>query len=231
MSSTVDDVHHWNWHFVSLPSRPLNVDLLDIKLALLQFSDVLEELEAKGFCSSTTHSHGHCQDGIGSQFGLGIAPIVLCSVQLLNHEVIQLLLESDIFALQLWRNDAVNVLHRLGNPSSFVAAATISELQSLINSSGGSTGHNCAEGSIACGQLCFHCWIPSAVNHLSANKADDLRFVVCWQFLAGFLAKAGRRPLPREPKQRKGHEGSNHRSFIFAPICHTELEKFGRGGS
>ena len=33
---------------------------------------------------------------------------------------------------------------------SFVAAATISELQSLINSSGGSTGHNCAEGSIAC---------------------------------------------------------------------------------
>ena len=33
---------------------------------------------------------------------------------------------------------------------SFVAAAAISELQSLVNSSGGSTGHNCAEGAIAC---------------------------------------------------------------------------------
>lgn len=38
----------------------------------------------------------------------------------------------------------------LPHSHSFVAAAAISELQSLVNSSGGSTGHNCEEGAIAC---------------------------------------------------------------------------------
>ena len=46
------------------------------------------------------------------------------------------------------RNDAVDVLHGFGDPSSFVAAAAIAHLQCLVDASGRSTGYDGAEGAI-----------------------------------------------------------------------------------
>mmetsp|Transcript_36428 Transcript_36428/g.104772 ORF Transcript_36428/g.104772 Transcript_36428/m.104772 type:complete len:338 (-) Transcript_36428:138-1151(-) len=176
--SAVDDVHHRHGHLVLLGPGPLHVDLEHIEVGVLELAHVLVELEAEGLGAGAGDAHGHGQHGVGAQHRLREAPLVLGAVQVVNHVVVQLLLEADIPAHQLGRDDPVDVADGLEHALALEPRAAVSELQSLVDACGGARGHNGREGAVAGRQLDLDGRVSPAVHHLAAEDARDLGLLV-----------------------------------------------------
>mmetsp|Transcript_86492 Transcript_86492/g.201273 ORF Transcript_86492/g.201273 Transcript_86492/m.201273 type:complete len:237 (+) Transcript_86492:973-1683(+) len=192
MLATVDDIHHWHRHLVLLRPRAVRLDIANHKVRLLELSQVLIKLKAKGRSARPCHTHGHSKDSVGAKLRLWVTPLILRPVELVDHELVELLLVTHIPALELRRDDAVNVVHGLGDALALVALATVAQLQCLVDAGGGATGHGGGEAAITGAQCGLHCGVATAVQHLAAHEADDPRRVVCRQLVTVALA------LPRE---------------------------------
>mmetsp|Transcript_31164 Transcript_31164/g.97781 ORF Transcript_31164/g.97781 Transcript_31164/m.97781 type:complete len:202 (+) Transcript_31164:262-867(+) len=178
MLATVDDVHHGNRHLVLLPPGPGRVNVRGHEVRVLQLTDVLVQLHAKGHRAGPRHGHGDGQNRVGAKRRLWEAPLILGAIQLVDHDLIKLLLKSHVLSLQSRSNHAVDVGDGLDGALPHVALAAIAHLNSLVDARGGSTRHRRCEGAVARGERGLHCGVAAAVHDLTTHNADDLGLVV-----------------------------------------------------
>mmetsp|Transcript_36754 Transcript_36754/g.79631 ORF Transcript_36754/g.79631 Transcript_36754/m.79631 type:complete len:671 (+) Transcript_36754:888-2900(+) len=181
MAATVDDIHSRNRHHEV--RRRLSTEL----------RNVLIKGHSAGSSTSSANCHRNCEDGIGTQFRLAPSPVVLGSIQLFDHEFVDAGLVCDIQPDQLRGDDGVDVGDSLQNAFAKQAAlVVVSELQSLIDASGGTAGHCCAEKGQLGAEVDFDSGIASRIENLPGGDGDDLAaialtIVECghtWQYLA-----------------------------------------------
>merc|ERR1719310_92790 len=186
--TTVDDVHHRHWHLVLLLLGGLHVNGVWIEVAILKLADVLVQLHAEGVGASTGNSHGDGEHGVRAELGLWEAPLGLGAIELVDHVLINVLLEAHIHALHLLLHDAVDVTDGLRHALALEAGAAITELGGLVNASGSTRWHNGEVGAVASLELALNRRIAAAVHHLSADHADDLGLLIRLEAIASRLA-------------------------------------------
>mmetsp|Transcript_89452 Transcript_89452/g.253429 ORF Transcript_89452/g.253429 Transcript_89452/m.253429 type:complete len:273 (-) Transcript_89452:472-1290(-) len=193
MLTSVDDVHHRNWHFVLLLPRPGRVNRHRIKCGVLELTNILIEFKPQCRCASSRDAHGHGKHSVGTEICLRESPLVFGPVQLVDHELVQLLLVPHILTLQLRGNLLVDVFNRLGHTFALVPRSTIAQLQCLIDASRGPAWHYCPDCSITCGQLSFDSGVATTVDHLTPDYADDLCVFILGEAVLGALLPGERK--------------------------------------
>mmetsp|Transcript_73746 Transcript_73746/g.118963 ORF Transcript_73746/g.118963 Transcript_73746/m.118963 type:complete len:348 (-) Transcript_73746:759-1802(-) len=138
--------------------------------------NVLVEGHLTGRRPGTANSHRHGKDRIGAQLGLAPAPLILCPVQLLHHQLVDLVLLPDIHSYEPGGDDVVDIghcfEHALAQEPRLVA---ISELQSLVDPRRGATWHGRAEERRFRADVHLHGGVASGVEDLARPDLHNLR--------------------------------------------------------
>mmetsp|Transcript_34935 Transcript_34935/g.88785 ORF Transcript_34935/g.88785 Transcript_34935/m.88785 type:complete len:442 (-) Transcript_34935:448-1773(-) len=134
MAAPIDNVEGWDGHHELVRGATGDV------------GDVLVEWHLHRSSPGTAYGHRHRQDGIGTERGLRPTPIVLRTIDNLDHRLVDALLVRHLHADKLRCNDVVDVLHCLEHTlAQQPALVTITELQGLVNTCGRTAGHSCTE--------------------------------------------------------------------------------------
>jgi hypothetical protein len=124
MSTTVDDVKGGDWGDEFLGLLSSEVSEIMIKRDLLCIS------------SSAGNSERDGQDGICSDLLFAPSPLVLSSIELLNHLLVNGTLLGDILSLKCGAEDGVHIVNSLENTLAEVASwVLISKLECFIDAS------------------------------------------------------------------------------------------------
>mmetsp|Transcript_46418 Transcript_46418/g.83814 ORF Transcript_46418/g.83814 Transcript_46418/m.83814 type:complete len:280 (-) Transcript_46418:1440-2279(-) len=163
MAATIDHVERWYWHhkFVCRLSRKLCH-------ILVQWHFI-----CSGSCSA--NSHGDSKNCICAQVGFAPAPLVLCTIELLDHQLVNCGLIGHIHANQLWSNDLVDV--RNGFQDSLAQETRlvgVSQFQGLIDASRSSTRYCSTKQRYLRAEIDFNCWVSSGIKDLSRSQQADL---------------------------------------------------------
>lgn len=163
VSTTVDDVEGWDWH-----------DELISALAS-QLSQVVVEWEASSISTSTGSCERNSENGVGTNLLLAPAPLVLGTIDLLDHLLVDGNLLGDVHTLESWGKDVVDIGNGLKATLSEESLwVLISELQSLINTSGG-TGWDSSGEHLSVGghNISLNGWVTTGVDDLTSTDARD----------------------------------------------------------
>jgi len=101
MRATIDDIEGWNWKEELILRETSDA------------SDVLVQRDLIEPSAGTRARKGYSKDSIGTELLLAPSPLILRSVKLLDHEVVQRLLVGNFFPHQSWLDNCMDILHRL----------------------------------------------------------------------------------------------------------------------
>mmetsp|Transcript_54130 Transcript_54130/g.127198 ORF Transcript_54130/g.127198 Transcript_54130/m.127198 type:complete len:459 (-) Transcript_54130:23-1399(-) len=180
MAAAVDDVEGRHRHYELVGA--LAGDL----------GNVLIERHAASSRTSTAHSHGHSQNCVGTNFGLAPSPLVLRSIDLFDHHLVNLGLVGDVHAQELWSENIVDVCnglqYTLSQQTTFV---TVSKLQGFVNSSRSSTGNGCTEQGSPSAEVHFDGGVSSRIEDFPGFDSHDRLRVrsssTCWSRHFGLI--------------------------------------------
>ena len=164
--ATVDDVEGGNGH--------------DELLVASELGDVLVEGEVGGLGGGTADGEGDTENGIGTELGLAPAPLVLGSVELLDHLLIDLGLLGGIHTDEGGGDNLVDVLDGgLDTLAHVLGLDLITELESLVDTSGGARGDGGSEETQFGGDIDFDGGIAAGVEYLSGVNGLDSSLHFC----------------------------------------------------
>ena len=124
MSTTIDDVERWNRGHELVSALASELGQVVVKRNVL------------GICASSGNCERHSQNGVCADLLLAPAPLILSAIDLLDHLAIDLLLLSDIHALESGMKEVMNVFNGLKASLAHISfLILVSEFKSLVDTS------------------------------------------------------------------------------------------------
>mmetsp|Transcript_20420 Transcript_20420/g.44525 ORF Transcript_20420/g.44525 Transcript_20420/m.44525 type:complete len:202 (+) Transcript_20420:2591-3196(+) len=164
VAPAVDDVEGGDRHHEFVRWLPRNL------------RDILVERAFAGRSTSAADCHRDGQYGVGPEFGFGPAPLVLGSINRLDHQLIQGLLLGHVSTYERRRDDGVDIvnglLHPFAKQPTFIA---VPELQGLIDARGRAAWHRRSEECRLRAEVDLHGRVAPRVVDLASSDGDDGR--------------------------------------------------------
>jgi hypothetical protein len=153
-----------------------NVERRDRKLDIgvtSEISDVLPERDGLGAGTGAADGKGDTKDSVGTKLGLGPAPLVRSTIELLNHLLVDHTLLDRVHADEGGAEDLVDVINSLGDTLAHVVLATVAKLEGLELTGGSARGDAGSVNTNVGGDLDLNSRVTARIEDLTSLDAGD----------------------------------------------------------
>ncbi len=152
-------------------------------MRVCELPEVLIEFQIWMCSPSSGKGKGNSENWIGSNFLFGPSELIFCTIEILNHKLINLLLFGGIFTNESGTNDIIDIGYGFGDTfSKKQRFIIVSEFESLVFASG-CTRWNCGSKNTERGlKVNLDSGVAAGVKDLTSFDVLNGRVLHCYNF-------------------------------------------------